>query len=313
MRFAMKNIAIIIFLNMCVLLGQNADTLLCYYPLNKGDYWLYLEEKIDPIWQKYEQRSYTITITGDTLLPNNQQYKVLTKKFSDVDTAALIFERIDSVTANIYRYSEPDGYPYRGDILIDSLGLSSTRYHLLDGYSRYYLWPAEISFTGFAADSLFGECYMTRTYMAADLMFEYTYTFAKNIGLIYTEASSPEVTYRIYHSIKQARIKGREYNFTASAQPIPAREIVRSFTLDSNFPNPFNSSTIIHFFLLDAQYISLSLRNLRGELVGKIYEGFTAAGSHSITYNASSLTTGVYFIHMMTKMGIQTRKCLLLK
>jgi hypothetical protein len=70
------------------------------------------------------------------------------------------------------------------------------------------------------------------------------------------------------------------------------------FALEQNYPNPFNPSTSIQFSLpVDAQ-VTIGVYNLVGEKVAEVASGNFAAGSHKVTFNASTLTSGIYFYQL---------------
>lgn len=72
----------------------------------------------------------------------------------------------------------------------------------------------------------------------------------------------------------------------------------KEFYLEQNYPNPFNPSTTISFGIPKNTFVSLKVYNSLGqeiaELAGKEYP----AGRHSVTFNASTLASGVYFYAM---------------
>jgi hypothetical protein len=72
----------------------------------------------------------------------------------------------------------------------------------------------------------------------------------------------------------------------------------KEFYLEQNYPNPFNPSTTISFGIPKNTFVSLKVYNFLGqeitELAGKEYP----AGRHSVTFNASTLASGVYFCAM---------------
>jgi len=70
------------------------------------------------------------------------------------------------------------------------------------------------------------------------------------------------------------------------------------FALAQNYPNPFNPSTTIQFSLpVDAQ-VTISIYNLVGEKVAEAVNGNFTAGLNRVTFNASLLTSGVYFYRL---------------
>jgi hypothetical protein len=81
----------------------------------------------------------------------------------------------------------------------------------------------------------------------------------------------------------------------------------------NNFPNPFNSSTVIRFIIPEESNISLDLYSSIGEKIKNLSDEFKRAGEYEVFLNASSLTSGVYFIILRTSEHIISHKILLLK
>ena len=91
------------------------------------------------------------------------------------------------------------------------------------------------------------------------------------------------------------------------------REIPSVYTLEQNYPNPFNPLTTIGFSIPEADFISLKVFNVLGEEVASILSEEKSAGNYEVTYDASILTSGIYFYTISGNNFIQTRKMLLLK
>lgn len=91
-----------------------------------------------------------------------------------------------------------------------------------------------------------------------------------------------------------------------------------AFSLDQNFPNPFNPSTTIRFTLPQAADVTLTVMNLIGERIATLVSRPMEQGAHAILWDASGLPSGVYLYRMEARQGsaqafVQTRKLLLLK
>ena len=90
-------------------------------------------------------------------------------------------------------------------------------------------------------------------------------------------------------------------------------EIPANFALHPPYPNPFNPSTAISYQLQAASLVSLTIFDIAGREVAKLVEGFKPAGSHSVTWNAEGLTSGVYFARLTAGEFKQTKKILLIQ
>jgi thiol-disulfide isomerase/thioredoxin len=86
-----------------------------------------------------------------------------------------------------------------------------------------------------------------------------------------------------------------------------------TFTLSSVYPNPFNPSTEIEFTLPSDGYVRLSAYNVMGQEMSVIYDGFQSIGTHSYTWNASELPSGVYYIRLLSGNRVETTKAILMK
>ncbi|MBF8293791.1 MAG: hypothetical protein HW389_336 [Bacteroidetes bacterium] len=99
-----------------------------------------------------------------------------------------------------------------------------------------------------------------------------------------------------------------------SVERIEQGEIPSAYRLDQNYPNPFNPSTVISFDVAKAGRVSLRVYNMIGQLVATLFDGVREPGAYKMSFNASSLPSGVYFYSLMADgAGIQTKKMTLLK
>lgn len=87
----------------------------------------------------------------------------------------------------------------------------------------------------------------------------------------------------------------------------------RTFTLDGNYPNPFNPSTTIKYTLQSNTTMELAVYNAIGQLVTVLKQGMESAGEHTITWNARNMPSGVYVMRMKAGGTSETRKMLLMK
>ena len=86
--------------------------------------------------------------------------------------------------------------------------------------------------------------------------------------------------------------------------------------MEQNHPNPF-SSTHGWIILYRSGKVSLSVYNIRGEIVCTLYAGEQAAGKHSIEWNAKAKVEiskiWIYFYRLQTENVVETKKMFLLK
>lgn len=87
----------------------------------------------------------------------------------------------------------------------------------------------------------------------------------------------------------------------------------KDFALYQNYPNPFNPSTTIKFALPVKTNLSLNVYNTLGEKVAEIFKGEMEEGYHEMMFNASGLSSGVYFYKIESENFNSTKKLMLLK
>lgn len=90
-------------------------------------------------------------------------------------------------------------------------------------------------------------------------------------------------------------------------------EVPSEIHLMQNYPNPFNPSTNIPFELDKSVKVSVNIYNMLGQKVSTIVNDAFPAGSHTVTWDATGLASGVYFYRLEAGGVVQTRKMLLLK
>ncbi|RPI05342.1 MAG: T9SS C-terminal target domain-containing protein [Ignavibacteriae bacterium] len=85
------------------------------------------------------------------------------------------------------------------------------------------------------------------------------------------------------------------------------------FTLEQNFPNPFNPSTTIRYTVPAKSMVSLKIYNIIGQQVESLINMEQGVGTYNVQYNASRLSTGVYFYELRAGDYRDVKKMLLLK
>jgi photosystem II stability/assembly factor-like uncharacterized protein len=92
-----------------------------------------------------------------------------------------------------------------------------------------------------------------------------------------------------------------------------ASSIVNDFILYQNFPNPFNPSTTINYYLSESGQVSVKIYNLLGTHVATLIEDYKSSGNHSVVWKAENEPSGVYYFQLNVNGKLATRKMVLLK
>jgi len=85
------------------------------------------------------------------------------------------------------------------------------------------------------------------------------------------------------------------------------------YRLFQNYPNPFNPVTQISFMNVKEEFISLKIYNSTGKEVKSLLEGRQLAGMHTVSFDAGSIPSGIYFYTLSGSSFSQTRKMTLIK
>lgn len=91
------------------------------------------------------------------------------------------------------------------------------------------------------------------------------------------------------------------------------QNLPKNVSLAQNYPNPFNSSTTIDFSVQESGPVSLRVFDLLGRHVDTLVEDRMNAGNHSVRFDASTLSSGVYVYRLETHTGVLEKQMQLLK
>jgi len=99
-----------------------------------------------------------------------------------------------------------------------------------------------------------------------------------------------------------------------------AREamVPKEFSVDQNFPNPFNPSTQIRYGLPEDDHVTVTIHNMLGQIVATLVDEGQTAGFHEVRWDGhasggSTVGSGVYVYRVQAGAFVQTRKMILLK
>ena len=90
-------------------------------------------------------------------------------------------------------------------------------------------------------------------------------------------------------------------------------DLPSDFALQQNYPNPFNPTTVISYQLAKNSLVELKVYDSMGRKVAVLVSERKAAGVHTVNFDASNLSSGVYFYTIDAGAFRQTRKMLLIK
>ena len=90
-------------------------------------------------------------------------------------------------------------------------------------------------------------------------------------------------------------------------------EDLSKLSLLGAFPNPFNPSTVIAYQTYLEGNVDVSVYNLKGQLISNLFQGYQDKGYHELVFDASSLSSGMYFVRVNGQNEAHSQKILLMK
>lgn len=90
-------------------------------------------------------------------------------------------------------------------------------------------------------------------------------------------------------------------------------EIATEYRLQQNYPNPFNPSTKIEYSIPQSGLVSLKVYDILGNEIAALVNQHQSAGNYIATFNATNLSTGIYFYKLQSGDFVKTNKMLLIK
>jgi len=129
---------------------------------------------------------------------------------------------------------------------------------------------------------------------------------ASGFGLFKWEVEPSDVFY-----LSGAFIDSTLYGTITSVEEI--NQPPDNFDVITNYPNPFNSSTIISYSISKNSDINISVYDLLGRKLKTLTNEYKQKGSYEINFEANDLATGIYIIVLRTDKNFINHKILLLK
>ena len=86
-----------------------------------------------------------------------------------------------------------------------------------------------------------------------------------------------------------------------------------NFEINRIYPNPFNPTTTIRYGLNQNANIQVLIYDIKGRVITTLIDGFQTTGYHSIIWDASKFSSGIYFLNMSAGEIAETKKMVLIK
>jgi hypothetical protein len=143
------------------------------------------------------------------------------------------------------------------------------------------------------------------------------------VGFVDGKGNSTEINYysytdnpqlsgvkQIYYRLKQVDFDG---SFSYSSVENVSYDVPAEFVLSQNFPNPFNPSTRINYFVPSESFVSIKVYDFLGREVAELVNETKSTGSYELLFDASALPSGTYFYTLIAGNYSATKKMILVK
>ena len=95
--------------------------------------------------------------------------------------------------------------------------------------------------------------------------------------------------------------------------PINESEVPKTFMLENNYPNPFNNSTAVRYYVFQKAKIRLEVFNILGEKISVLVDREQEVGWQKVVYEANELPSGIYFYQLTTPSFSEANKMILIR
>jgi len=116
---------------------------------------------------------------------------------------------------------------------------------------------------------------------------------------------------KILYRLKQIDEDGG-YKYSQEVE-VKVMDIPTEYVLEQNYPNPFNPSTKIDFSIPTDNSVQIKVYNVLGMEVATLLNEHRQAGTHNIEFNASNLSSGIYFYKIISGKYSEIKKMILLR
>ncbi|MFA7360925.1 MAG: T9SS type A sorting domain-containing protein [Candidatus Kapaibacterium sp.] len=146
--------------------------------------------------------------------------------------------------------------------------------------------------------------------------------YSSNNGTVWSTAyTAPDGLYRHItkartgNTIWAVRSNGKisRYGTPITGITVVGSEIPSSYAVSQNFPNPFNPTTKINFALPKSGLVTMKVYDILGKEVATLVNEVKNAGSYTVDFNASNLTSGMYFYKVSVNGFSEVKKMMLIK
>lgn len=148
------------------------------------------------------------------------------------------------------------------------------------------------------------------TYPSSGTWYDFFEGTSQNISETNQEVTLGPGKFKIYTTRQFETPPG---DLLTSYEPEVNPDVPVKFKLGQNYPNPFNPTTTITYDVAEAGIVKLEVFDMLGRKVTELVNGRKSPGSHSISFNAGNLGSGMYIYRMQAGNSVFIKKMMLIK
>jgi hypothetical protein len=266
-----------------------------FFPLNIGNE-----------YQMYDGYEHQFgKIERDTVYPNGKTYFQLSSPFVFQNARVDTLGNILSISKPFFGGGPEEHLLFKADATLDEIWIISDSINPL--YMKGYGKCIYID-SGY----IFGKNRLIKGVLIYDdSYYYYYYWLAEGIGLVRDQFDDGTVSLLNY-----AKIDGKIYGTLVSAEDENS-SLPTEFSLNQNFPNPFNPTTNIQYAIGSRQFVSLKVYDILGNEITTLVNEEKPSGNYEVEFNPASWilnpASGIYFYQLRAGDYIETKKMILLK
>ena len=127
------------------------------------------------------------------------------------------------------------------------------------------------------------------------------------------DVTVPVSNVEYYYWLQSISENGASEKVAGRNQPTSVASMPTGLRLNVPYPNPFNPTTTIEYYLSHEARVTLEIYNVSGQKVAVLNDEIAETGYHSVVWNALGMPSGIYFCRLTTNDFIDMKKMILLK
>ncbi|MFA7420665.1 MAG: sugar-binding protein [Melioribacteraceae bacterium] len=265
-------------------------------------------------------------VNDDVVFDDNKYYPTDTWQADALELFIGLYDIAENPLTVAYKRGKTPDYHLRfnkqklredhWDVETDELLLPGANYYWAEKFPSGYVVEAKIPLTDLANRRDAGAVKLDEIYVKEG------YKVMFDIGQFDNDGNAVNREGRIFwtatngdHGYENATLCGYTWigDTDVIATDVEKEEMPVTYSLDQNYPNPFNPTTQIKYSILNAGNVSLKVFDVLGREVADLVNQNQDAGHYTVNFNASSLSSGIYFYRIESGSFVSVKKMMLVK